>query len=228
LISLGEILELSASAPALPPDARLPVVILGVVDRQVALRVDRLIGAQEVVVKHLGRQLRRVRNVAGAAIVGDGRVVVVLNVADLIKSIQAGPVNQTALPVTIAPCQQRLLVVDDSITTRTLEKHILENAGYQVQVAANGQEAWDLLSQSESEPFALVVSDIQMPQMDGFCLTEKIKAEARTERVPVVLVTSLESAEDRLKGLNAGADAYITKGAFDQRELLETVERLIG
>jgi two-component system chemotaxis sensor kinase CheA len=228
LISLGEVLGLAASASALPLDARLPIVILGVVDRQVALRVDGLMGAQEVVVKHLGRQLRRVRNVAGAAILGDGRVVVVLNVADLIKSIQAGSFNQAALSIATVPHRQRLLVVDDSITTRTLEKHILENAGYQVQVAANGQEALVLLSQSESEPFDLVVSDIQMPQMDGFSLTEKIKTEARTERVPVVLVTSLESAEDRLKGLNAGADAYITKGAFDQRELLETVERLIG
>jgi two-component system chemotaxis sensor kinase CheA len=181
-----------------------------------------------VVVKNLGRQLRRVRNVAGATILGDGQVVVILNIPDLMKSIQAGPVRPVALPVSAAARRWHVLVVDDSITTRTMEKHILENAGYQVRVAANGMEAWELLRRDESGPIDLVVSDIQMPHMDGFALTEKIKAEARTKSLPVVLVTSMDATEDRLRGLNAGADAYMIKSAFDQQELLETIERLIG
>jgi two-component system chemotaxis sensor kinase CheA len=229
LISLGQVLELSPAVQSLPAGARLPVVILRVVDRRVALSVDALVGAQEAVVKNLGRQLRRVRNVAGATILGDGQVVVILNVAGLMKSIQSFPVGRAALPTAAeAVRRRRVLVVDDSITTRTLEKHILENAGYQVQVAADGQEAWDLLHLGDNKTLDLVVADVQMPHMDGFELTEKIKGDARTDSLPVILVTSLESPQDRLRGLNAGADAYITKGAFDQRNLLETIERLIG
>jgi len=115
-------------------------------------------------------------------------------------------------------------VVDDSITTRTLEKNILENAGYQVLVAADGEEAWALV---QSEPLDAIVADIAMPHMDGFDLTEKVKSDDRFKEVPVVLVTSLTSPRDKIRGLEAGADAHITKGAFDQQELLETIERLI-
>jgi len=117
------------------------------------------------------------------------------------------------------------LVVDDSITTRTLEKNILENAGYQVVVAADGQEAWALV---QGQPLDAVVADVAMPRMDGFVLTEKVKGDERFQELPVVLVTSLESPQDRVRGLETGADAYITKSTFDQRELLETIERLIG
>jgi two-component system chemotaxis sensor kinase CheA len=107
LISLGQVLELPPSAQSLPPEARIPIVVLGAVDRQVALRVDALVGTQEVVVKNLGRQLRRVRNVAGATILGDGQVVVILNVTDVMKSIQASPVRPGVLPVAVAPRRRR-------------------------------------------------------------------------------------------------------------------------
>jgi CheY-like chemotaxis protein len=117
-----------------------------------------------------------------------------------------------------------VLVVDDSITTRTMEKNILENAGYQVTVAVDGAEAWALV---QSHPLDAIVSDIAMPHMDGFELTEKVKGDERFRELPVVLVTSLESPQDRIRGLEAGADAYITKGDFDQQDLLETIERLI-
>jgi two-component system chemotaxis sensor kinase CheA len=117
------------------------------------------------------------------------------------------------------------LVVDDSITTRTLEKNILEAAGYNVRLALDGQEAFNLLMTSELPD--LVISDVQMPRMDGFALTARIKQEERTAQLPVILVTSLESVEDKAKGVDAGADAYIVKQSFDQINLLETIAQFI-
>jgi two-component system chemotaxis sensor kinase CheA len=150
----------------------------------------------------------------------------ILNVADLVKSAQETPAAAAPLPVEVQePPRRRVLVVDDSITTRTLEKNILENSGYRVWVAADGEEAWALM---QSEPLDLVVSDIAMPRMDGFVLTEQIRGDERFRDLPVVLVTSLESQRDRQRGLEAGADAYITKSAFDQQNLLEAIEHLIG
>jgi two-component system chemotaxis sensor kinase CheA len=226
LVPLDQVLELPHSDTILAPEQRLPVVILGIAERRIAFRVDSLEGTQEVVVKSLGRQLRRVRNVAGATILGTGEVVMILNVADLVKSAQETPAAAAPLPVEVQePPRRRVLVVDDSITTRTLEKNILENSGYRVWVAADGEEAWALM---QSEPLDLVVSDIAMPRMDGFVLTEQIRGDERFRDLPVVLVTSLESQRDRQRGLEAGADAYITKSAFDQQNLLEAIEHLIG
>ncbi len=135
-----------------------------------------------------------------------------------------------AAPATVAirdVRRRRLLVADDSITTRTLEKHILENAGYEVRAVADGREAWALL-RGDAEMPDVIVSDINMPNMDGIALTEAVKRDPRLARVPIVLVTSLDAPQDRIRGLDAGADAYIVKSSFDQRELLETLERLIG
>ncbi len=225
LVSLAQVLELPRAKAPLVADQKIPVVVLGVVERRMAFRVDGLQGTQEVVIKSLGRQLSQARNVAGATILGTGQVVMILNVADLIKSAQIGPAVAAPSPVETREVARRpVLVVDDSITTRTLEKNILENAGYQVLVAADGEEAWALV---QGEPLDAVVADISMPRMDGFVLTEKIKGDERFQDLPVVLVTSLESPQDRIRGLEAGADAYITKSTFDQRELLETIERLI-
>lgn len=110
------------------------------------------------------------------------------------------------------------------MTTRTMEKNILEAAGYQVRVAADGVEAWTVL---QSEPCQLLISDINMPRMDGFALTEKVRADEALKSLPIILVTSLDSREDRERGIWAGADAYIVKGAFDQDVLLSTIRQLI-
>ena len=226
LLSLAQVLELPAGEAPLTPDQKMPVVVLGVAERRIAFRVGGFQGTQEVVIKSLGRQLSRVRNVAGATILGTGQVVMILNVADLMKSAQVGMAVTTPLPVEAREVtRRRVLVVDDSITTRTLEKNILQNAGYQVLVAADGLEGWALV---QGEPLDAIVADIAMPRMDGFALTEKVKGDERFKELPVVLVTSLESPQDRIRGLEAGADAYITKSSFDQQELLETIERLIG
>src|SRR5690606_32678128 len=120
---------------------------------------------------------------------------------------------------------RRLLVVDDSVTTRSLEKSILEAAGYQVEVAVDGLDAWQLLQERGAD---LVVADVEMPRMDGFALCEAIRGSRRLRNLPVVLVTALASDADRARGLEAGADAYLPKGTFDQSQLLEAVASLIG
>lgn len=228
LISLAQTLGLPETDLPIQPETNLQVVVLGVVEKQVALRVDSFLSTQEVVVKGLGRQLRRVRNLAGATILGNGQLVMVLNVADLMRSIQDIPAGAVNAPK-LTPRQQKhkILVVDDSITTRMLEKHILENAGYQVEVAANGQQAWERLQNSEQGTPDLVVSDVNMPEMDGFTLAESIKHDAELSHLPIFLITSLDSPQEKIRGLEAGADAYIVKSSFDQRELLEMIERFL-
>jgi len=228
LVSLANVLKLPEVEQPLPPDAKIPVVILSVAEKRIALRVSGFLSTQQVVLKSLGGQLRRVRNVAGAAILGDGQLVTILNVSDLMKSLRAKSVASLGPPIVTKEVRRwRVLLADDSLTTRTLEKHILENAGYEVLTAADGQEAWELISKNEKGSPDLVVSDVNMPRMDGFVLTQSIKGDSSYARMPVVLVTSLESPQDRLHGMEAGADAYIVKSTFDQRELLETIERLI-
>jgi two-component system chemotaxis sensor kinase CheA len=228
LVSLANVLKLPEMEQSLPSDAKIPAVILSMAEMRIALRVAGFLSTQQVVVKSLGGQLHRVRNIAGAAILGDGQLVTILNVSDLMKSIQAKPTASWALPIVTKDVRRwRVLLVDDSITTRALEKHILESAGYEVLAAADGQEAWELICGNESGLPDLVVSDVNMPRMNGFALTQSIKGDGRYSRMPVVLVTSLESSQDRLHGMEAGADAYIVKSTFDQRELLETIERMI-
>jgi two-component system chemotaxis sensor kinase CheA len=117
-----------------------------------------------------------------------------------------------------------VLVVEDSITSRMLLKGILESAGYQVKTAVDGVEAFTFL---RSERFDLVVSDVEMPRMNGFDLTERIRADKKLAELPVVLVTALETREDRERGIDAGANAYLVKSSFDQSNLLEAVRRLV-
>ena len=226
VVDLNQVLRLPNRQPDIQNNDNLRLVVLASAEKQVAFQVDGLRETQEVVVKNLGGQLQRVPNVAGATLLGSGEVVIILNVSDLMKAVLTG--GHAALPLFVERAtiiSNRVLIVDDSITTRTLEKNILENAGYQVIVAANGQEAWGLV---QHESLDIIVSDIAMPRMDGFELTEQIKADPRFEDLPVILVTSLESPQDKTRGMQAGADAYIVKSHFDQQGLLETIERLIG
>jgi two-component system chemotaxis sensor kinase CheA len=177
-------------------------------------------------VKSLGKQLSGVRNVAGAAVLGTGKVVLVLNVPDLMKS--AVKVSASAPPST-ADAQEpqkgkSILIAEDSITARTLLKNILESAGYRVKTTVEGVDAFATL---RTEEFDLVVSDVDMPRVNGFDLTAKIRADKRISELPVVLVTALESRQDRERGIDVGASAYIVKSSFDQSNLLEVIRRLI-
>lgn len=203
-----------------------PVIICSSAEKKVAIIVDRLIDEQEVVIKDLGRQFKRVPTVMGATILGSGELAMMLDPADLVKSAYSLNINLDSMKsVDIEDTKRRVLVVDDSITTRTLEKNILEQAGFDVKIAVNGKEAWELLQTDRN--FDIVVSDVEMPYMTGFELVSHIKGASKLKHLPCILCTSLESEKDKRKGVESGANAYITKGSFNQRNLLETIERLI-
>jgi two-component system chemotaxis sensor kinase CheA len=208
------------------PTAKLPVIVLGSVDKRVALIARGLLGAQEVVIKGLPPPLVRVRNIAGAGIMGTGEIVLVLNNGDLTRSADGANVQtDMATPREEAHTGASVvLVADDSIVTRTLEKNILESAGFRVRVAADGLEAWDVL---QSEGVHLLVADVEMPRLDGFDLTERVRCDRRLRDLPVVLVTSMDSHEHRERGVAVGADAHIIKQSFNQEVLLDTIRRLI-
>ena len=231
LVKLASILELpQPDQPADNDDGqRKPVVILGTGKRRIAFAVDAVVGQQETVVKSLGRQLARVRNVAGATILGTGQVIMTLNPSDLMKSARTldGRIaaTQRSQPVSREARRPTVLVVDDSLSTRTLEKNILETAGYKVQMATDGQEAVNWLNANGGVD--LIVSDVLMPRMDGFQLTQAVKADAHLKKIPVVLVTSLDSRADKERGIEVGADAYLVKSNFDQSSLLDTIAQLL-
>jgi len=223
LVRLADVLELP-SPPHADTAGGMPVLVLGTAEQRIGFGVERVLDEQEVLVKQLGKPLLRVRNVSGATVLGSGRVAPVLNVADLLKSARkAGAALRFTLPER-APHKGDILLAEDSITSRLLLKGILESAGYRVRTAADGLEAFNLLHR---EKFDLLVSDVEMPGLNGFDLTARVRAEAALAELPVVLVTALETPEDRLRGMEAGAHAYLVKSSFDQSDLLATVGRLL-
>lgn len=228
LVRLEEVLELTRRKKPTHSNKSQPAVVIASGEKRIAFAVDEILNEQEVLQKNLGKQLSRVRNVAGAAVLGTGNVVPILNAVDLIKS--AVRMSSAAVKPALAPPEikeakrQSLLVVEDSITARMLLKNILETAGYAVATAVDGIDAF---TQLKSEEFDLVVSDVDMPRMNGFDLTTKIRGDKKLADIPVVLVTALESREDRERGIEVGANAYIVKSSFDQSNLQEIIKRLI-
>jgi two-component system chemotaxis sensor kinase CheA len=225
VVSLVEVLGASASL-AEPPansDGKKPAVVLTSGHRQLAVVVDELLAEQEIVVKSLGARI-----VSAATILPSGRIALVLNAANLMRSALAVARGSSGL----APrsregteeVKKRILIAEDSLTTRTLEKTILEAAGYEVETAADGEAAWAPLQQRGAD---LLVSDIEMPRMDGFILTQTVRSSKRFRELPVVLVTGCDRDEDRARGIEVGANAYLGKSAFDQRNLLETIAQLL-
>jgi two-component system chemotaxis sensor kinase CheA len=185
--------------------------------------VDEIVGDQEIVVKSLGPQLVRVPNVSAVTLLDGGRIVPILNVADIVNAAALhGGDAPAAAPA--GPNSRSVLIVEDSATSRIRLRNILESAGYAVTATADGIDALIALDEKHVD---LVVSDIEMPRMDGFTLTARIRADHRWHAMPVVLPTTLASAENREHGLAAGATAYIAKGGFDQADLLQTIRRLI-
>jgi len=221
-VRLSDVLEITQTNTDADPKRKVPVLVLAWAGEQIGFVVDEILDEQEVLVKSLGKQLPRVRNIAGATVLGTGKVLPVLNVADLMHSaVKIAPVS-AARETEEAP--KSILVAEDSITSRTLLKNILEFAGYKVKTAIDGAEALAVLA---TEAFDLVVSDVEMPRMSGFDLTARIRADKRLAQLPVVLVTALDSRQDREHGVDVGASAYIVKSSFDQGNLLEVVRRLI-
>jgi two-component system chemotaxis sensor kinase CheA len=208
--------------PELPP-----ALVLESPGRRVAIACDEVLGDEEVITKSLGPLLANVPGFLGATILGDGGVALILDPNHLIKGRQAagGAAPRRAVAAE-APSAPKILVVDDQFTVRELQRSILETAGYQVELARNGREALDRVG---GEPDVdLVLSDVSMPEMDGFALLEAIRRRGENASLPVVIVTSQSGDEDRRRGVELGADAYIIKDEFDQQALLETIARLVG
>ncbi len=224
---LKDLLELSdaSSEPVAAQRKQLFCIILQAGTEQLGIFVDALIDAQDVVIKPQSQLLKRVRNVSGATILGTGDICTILNPQDLMRSVQR-QVKTTTLNTSVqkVPVKHCILLVEDSIATRTQERRILEAAGYEVVTAVDGLDGFNKL---QSRAFDAVVSDVQMPNLDGLGLTAKIRQQREYNDIPVILVTSLASDEDKRRGAEAGADAYITKGSFNQQVLIETLQRLI-
>jgi two-component system, chemotaxis family, sensor kinase CheA len=227
LARLGSLLELDSASGRDDQGNVFAVLVLKAGNERMAFAVDKVVNEQEVLFKGLGRQLERVRNIAGVTILATGEVVPVLNVMDLMRSaVQAGSSARVGVGEALKEKKKKaVLVAEDTITSRMLLKNILTSGGFDVKAVVDGVEAWKALREKS---FDLVVSDVEMPGMNGFELTEKIRGESKFADLPVVLVTGLESKDDRERGIEVGADAYIIKSSFDQSNLLEVVKRLCG
>ncbi len=232
IVELTSTLEISNSPiydwvaqPSTYSGSARPCLVLKVGNDQAGFLVDRLLNNQEVVVKPLGSLLKRVRNVSSTTILSTGDVCMILNPPDLLKSLQQLPISDpSAKPKVALRHKPIILLVEDSPPVRIQEKRLFESAGYTVVTATDGLEGYNMLQMGG---FDAVVSDVEMPHLDGFSLATKIRQQQEYEDLPIILVTTLDSEADRQRGANAGANAYILKGRFNQDALLETLERLI-
>ena len=213
----------------LPPATRgkdcAPCIVLQVGGQRLGLLVDAVIEEQEIILKAPAALLKHARHIAGATILETGDVCLLLASAELLQlAAHKSSHVQTITPIKPPEKIKALLLAEDSIVTRTQEKRILESAGYRVVTAVDGLDAWQKLN---GDQFDGVISDVEMPNLDGMALTERIRSHPNYDELPVVLVTSLASDADRKRGLEVGANAYITKSDFDQKVLIETLRRLI-
>jgi len=228
LCNLADALDLDENKKK---NKKLVVIVVQSEDIQVGFIVDKLIGDQEILHKNLSAPLLRVKNIAGVTTLGSGELCLILNIGDLVKSAYSkfGMVEKRLItekvPILNDCGEKHILVVDDSLTTRILERNILKAAGYNVTVATNGLEA---LTKITSEDFSLIVTDVEMPEINGFELTERLREQEKFKNIPIILVTSLASETDKRKGLSLGANAYLTKGNFNQDELLSTIKQLLS
>jgi len=227
---LADLLGLPVKAPtstkALHAASKtIPCIILRIGSERLALLVDTILEQQDIVLKPQSQLLQRIRNISGATILGTGEVCMVLNPPDLFKSARKAIVSVTVKELTEqAQVKQKILLVEDSIPIRTQMKRILESAGYDVTAAVDGADGFNKL---RAGTFKAVVSDVQMPNLDGLGLTAKLRQIKEYKDLPVILVTTLASEEDKRQGHQAGANAYITKGDFEQGVLLDTLRTLI-
>ncbi len=207
----------------------MQLLLINWAQKRFAFLVEEIIGEQEGTVKNLGTQLVSVRHISGAIIMGNGGIVPILNIPEIVETaVESG--QKVMMPgkeedrEIVGNGVKKILVAEDSITLRALLRNIIESEGYQVKTAVDGAEAFLFLQEGE---YDLVVSDVEMPRLNGFELTRKIRGDKHRAELPVILVTALDSFEDRQRGMESGANAYIVKGNFEQSNLLDTIKRLI-
>ncbi|MGG6264827.1 hybrid sensor histidine kinase/response regulator [Leptolyngbya sp. AN03gr2] len=225
LISLNQVFDLKRSS-SLPES--LCVIVLSYQSAQYGLIVDRTLGERELVVRPLDPRLGKVQDISAASLMSDGSLVLIVDVSDLVRSINklldAGKLTAPRTVETEEP-KKRILVVDDSITVREVERKLLEKRGYSVDVAIDGMEGWNAV---RNQAYDLVISDIDMPRMNGIELIQQIKSHSRLRSIPVIVVSYRDRESDRLQGLDAGANYYLTKNSFQDDTLIQAVVDLIG
>lgn len=230
VVWLSDLIDLPISVatqpqPAATPQRSIPCVVLNVGSQRLGVFVDALVDQQDIVLKPHSKLLKRVHNIAGATILGSGDVCMVLSPQDLLQSVRGKNPDIRGIDWELAMTKPKVLLVEDSIPIRTQVQRILEGAGYQVTTAIDGVDGFEKLQQEGS--FAAVVSDVEMPNLDGLGLTARIRQETKYENLPIILVTTLAQDDDKRRGTDAGANAYITKGDFDQSLLINTLRSLI-
>jgi two-component system chemotaxis sensor kinase CheA len=223
LLRLADLIDVEAE-PAFRNNARMPALLVGSERRILSLLVDQVLDERESVVKPLGPLFESQRRYSGAIQLGDGHLVLLLNPMVLAQEARGIALTRTDGAATRARAASRLLIADDSFTTRELVRSILSSAGYDVTAAVDGMDALDKL---RAQPYDLVVSDVEMPRMNGFELTASIRQELGLHDLPVIIVTSLSSDEHKRRGMEAGAQAYIVKSQFNQDNLLEAIQQLL-
>jgi two-component system chemotaxis sensor kinase CheA len=226
---LSDVLKISKAIIKTKESDYFQVLLLNSSQKKIAFIVDQILGEQEGIVKDLGTQLSYVRNIAGATILGSGKVVPILHPAELIETASNTnysfeKIYESSSSTEEVVNQKNILVAEDSITIRTLLRNFIENAGFNVKTAVDGMEAYDFFL---NEHFDLVVSDVEMPRMNGFELTAKIREDKKHSDLPIILVTALETADDKQRGMEVGANAYIVKSSFEKSNLIDTIQRLI-
>lgn len=222
VVGLAALLGLPQAAVA--DGARL-LVVIGVRGEKAALQVDTLLDERDMVIKPMPALLAQLRLVAGVVETGAGALAPVLHAPSLLAQVRSVGSAARASTAAQAPHRQHLLVVDDSLNTRELEKEVLEAHGYQVTLAEDGVDG---LAKALAEDFDAVLTDVEMPRMDGFTLTARLREEERYRHRPILIITSREREEDKRRGMQVGADAYIVKGDFDQRSLIDTLQTLLA
>jgi two-component system sensor histidine kinase and response regulator WspE len=209
----------------------LPVVVISDKLNRYGVVVERLIGEVELVVQPLDARLGKVPNTSAAAVMEDGSPVLIIDVDDLVRSIDNMLSGsriariERAEALTGTTGARRILVVDDSITVREVERRLLENQGYEVEVAVDGMDGWNAVRTGK---YDLVISDIDMPRMDGIEMVRNIKQGAETGHLPVIILSYKDREEDKIRGMEAGADYYLTKSSFYDESFLKAVVDLIG
>ena len=216
--------------PAPAPTGTFSIVIISDRLNRYGLVVDRVIGEENLVVRPLDARLGKIPNVSAGAILDDGSPVVIFDVDDLVRSIHqlltTGKLQKVGKGHQALPTgKKRILIVDDSLTVREVERRLLENAGYDVMTAVDGVDGWNTIT---AHSFDLLISDVDMPRMNGIELVRTVKADPLLKDVPVMIVSYKDREEDRLRGLEAGANYYLTKGSFHDESLLTAVLDLIG
>ncbi len=228
LVPAGQPLELELVSG---DSNELPVVVISDRLNRYGVVVERLMGEVELVVQPLDPRLGKVPNASAAAVMEDGSPVLVIDVDDLVRSIdnmlsggRVAMIERAKLQVEEI-ARRRILVVDDSITVREVERRLLENQGYQVEVAVDGMDGWNAVRAGK---YDLVISDIDMPRMDGIEMVKNIRQEADTRHLPIIILSYKDREEDRVKGMEAGANYYLTKSSFYDESFLKAVADLIG